>query len=83
MQNVVSDGGHTSIAAVVQRLTAFDPIIMLRPDGYIARAVTGEAIQRARKPELVNGELHAGGLVAGTFYCFDVTVPRLPSPVAP
>lgn len=41
---------------------------MLRPDGYIARAVTGEAIQRAGKPELVNGELHAGGLVTGTFY---------------
>ena len=68
MQDVVSGGGHTSIAAVVQRLTAFDPIVMLRPDGYIARAVTGVAIQHAGKPELVNGELHAGGLVAGTFY---------------
>jgi len=68
MQDVVSGGGHTSIAAVVQRLAAFDCIIMLRPDGYIAHAVTGEAIQRAGKTEFVNGELHAGGLVAGTFY---------------
>ena len=68
MQDVASGGGHTSIAAVVLRLAAFDPIILLRPDGYIAHAVTGEAIQRAGKTELVNGELHAGGLVAGTFY---------------
>jgi hypothetical protein len=68
MQDVVSGGGPTSIAAVAQRLAAFAPLIVLRPDGYIAHAVTGEAIQRAGKTEVVNGELHAGGLVAGTFY---------------
>jgi uncharacterized protein DUF4157 len=68
MRDVISGGGHTSIAAVVQRLSAFDPLILLRPDGYIAHAVTGEAIQRAGKIQFVNGELHAGGLVAGTFY---------------
>jgi uncharacterized protein DUF4157 len=68
MQDVVSGGVPTSIAAVVRRLAAFAPIIMLRPDGYVCYAVSGEAIQRAGKTEFVNGELHAGGLVAGTFY---------------
>ena len=68
MQDVVRGGVPISVAAVVQRLAAFAPIIMLRPDGYICHAISGEAIQRAGKTEFVNGELHAGGLVAGTLY---------------
>jgi len=68
MQDVVAGGAPESVAAVVQRLGAFAPIIILRPDGYVARAVTGEAIQRAGKAEFVDGELHAGRLVTGTFY---------------
>jgi hypothetical protein len=68
MQDVVRGGVPTSIATVIQRLAAFAPIIMLRPDGYICYAASGEAIQRAGKTEFVNGELHAGGLVAGTLY---------------
>ena len=56
------------MTAVAQRLAAFGPIIILRPDGYIAHAVSGEAIQRAGRTEFVNGALRAGGLTAGTFY---------------
>ncbi len=68
MQDVVAGQSPIGITALAQRLAAFGPIIILRPDGYIARAITGEAIQRAGKTEFVNGELRAGGLVAGTFY---------------
>jgi len=56
------------MTAVAQRLASFGPIIILRPDGYIAHALSGEAIQRAGRTEFVNGALRAGGLTAGTFY---------------
>jgi hypothetical protein len=68
VQEVVIGGADTSMATLAQRIAAFANIIILRPDGYIARALTGEAIQRAGKAEFVNGALRAGGLTSGTFY---------------
>lgn len=68
MQDVVIGGVDTSMSDVAQRISSFSPIIILRPDGYIARAITGEAIQRAGRPTFEGGALHAGGLTAGTFY---------------
>ena len=68
MQEVVIGGVDTSTTAVAQRLAAFRPIIILRPDGYIAHAVSGDAIQRAGRTQFVNGSLQAGGLTTGTFY---------------
>jgi hypothetical protein len=68
VQEVVIGGADTSMTVVAQRLASFGPIIILRPDGYIAHAVSGEAIQRAGRTEFVNGALRAGGLTAGTFY---------------
>jgi hypothetical protein len=68
VQEVVIGGADTSMTAVAQRIATFGHIIILRPDGYIAHAVSGEAIQRAGKTEFVNGALRAGGLTSGTFY---------------
>lgn len=71
MQEVIMSGADTGMSTVAQRLSAFGPIIILRPDGYIARALTGEALQRAGRTEFVDGTLRAGGLSAGTFYYSD------------
>lgn len=68
VQEVVIGGADTSMTVVAQRIATFGHIIILRPDGYIAHAVSGEAIQRAGKTEFVNGALRAGGLTSGTFY---------------
>jgi|GEM_PF-5914094 len=68
MQDVAIGGTDTGMSTVAQRIAAFGHIIILRPDGYIAHALSGEAIQRAGRTELVNGALRAGGLTSGTFY---------------
>lgn len=68
MQEVVISGSDTGMTAVAQRLAAFRSIIILRPDGYIAHAISGEAIQRAGQTQFVNGALQAGGLTTGMFY---------------
>ena len=54
--------GGATLAALVRRLHQFGRLVVVRPDGYIAHAVSGEAIQRA-------GRLHSGpdGLRAGTY----------------
>jgi contact-dependent growth inhibition (CDI) system CdiA-like toxin len=71
VQDVIMSGVDTNVSTVAQRLSTFGPIIILRPDGYIARALTGEALQRAGRTEFVDGTLRAGGLSAGTFYYSD------------
>jgi hypothetical protein len=71
MQDVIISGADTSMSTVAQRLNAFGPTIILRPDGYIAHAVTGQAIQRAGRTEFVDGALRAGGLSVGIFYYSD------------
>jgi hypothetical protein len=71
LQDVVRAGEDTTITAIADRLTAFRRIIFLRADGYVARALTGEAIQRAGRMEFVDGRLRAGSLETGTFYYSD------------
>jgi hypothetical protein len=70
-RDVIMSGADTNLSAVAQRLNSFGRIIILRPDGYIAHALTGEAIQRAGRVEFIDGALRAGGLSTGTFYYSD------------
>lgn len=71
MQDVVIGGSDVGMSEIAARLSAFRSIIILRPDGYIARALSGDAIQRAGRIQFVDGALRAGNLSTGTFYYSD------------
>ncbi len=50
------------------RMRRYSGALVLRPDGYLVRATTGEAVQYAGEVELVGGALRAEGFEVGPFY---------------
>jgi hypothetical protein len=67
-QNIVSSGADTTIGVIASGLTRFERIVVLRPDGYIASALTGRAIQRAGAMQFAEGALRSGNFQTGRFY---------------
>jgi hypothetical protein len=51
-----------------ERLRKFDGLAVLRPDGYLALAMTGAPLQCAGPVQLVGHELQAGDFKVGPFY---------------
>jgi hypothetical protein len=76
------------------RMARFHGLLVLRPDGYLVRPVTGEAMQRAGEVRLAeDGALRAGRYEVGPFYAIEggrlwsvdmaLVVPRGAVPLGP
>jgi antitoxin (DNA-binding transcriptional repressor) of toxin-antitoxin stability system len=76
------------------RMDRFHRLRVVRPDGYLVRAVTGEAVQRAGEVRLAeDGTLRAGRYEVGPFYAVEdgqlwpvdtgLEVPRGAKPLGP
>jgi hypothetical protein len=55
-------------AECLQRLRPFRSLAVMRPDGYLAAALSGRALQRMGTVELRDGRLMAGAFEVGAFY---------------
>ncbi len=51
-----------------ERMRRFQGLFVLRPDGYLVRATTGEAVQYVGEVSLVDGALRSDDFVVGPFY---------------
>ncbi|WP_224368589.1 Tox-REase-5 domain-containing protein [Hyalangium versicolor] len=53
---------------LLQRTRPFQSLVVMRPDGYLASALTGSALQRMGRLQLRDGRLMAGDFEVGAFY---------------
>ncbi|HLL06318.1 MAG TPA: hypothetical protein VK539_37445 [Myxococcaceae bacterium] len=53
---------------LLERVRALRLLVVMRPDGYLARALDGEPLQRMGRLEVREGRLMAGRFEVGTFY---------------
>jgi hypothetical protein len=65
---VLAGGERVDYAEVLRRTERFGSLVLIRPDGYLVTALTGEPIQRMGQVTLEDGEWKVGQLVVGTFY---------------
>lgn len=69
MREVEAGGAPVPKASMRERLARFRRLAVLRPDGYLASALTGTTLQRALGPlEVRDGTLKAAGFELGRFY---------------
>lgn len=68
VRGVLARGERVDYLELLHRLEPRDPLVVVRPDGYLVTALTGEPIQRLGTVKLEQGELRVGRLVVGTFY---------------
>ncbi|MFE8596160.1 Tox-REase-5 domain-containing protein [Archangium violaceum] len=69
---VATGAGPVTREELHARLDRFHRLRVVRPDGYLVRAVTGEAVQRAGEVWLAeDGTLRAGRYEVGPFYAVD------------
>ncbi|MFP2925181.1 hypothetical protein ACLESO_08185 [Pyxidicoccus sp. 3LG] len=68
LREVVEGNVELPRAKLLERLKRFDPLSVTRPDGYLARALTGETRQRAGEVQWREGAFHAGPFEVGAFY---------------
>jgi len=69
---VATGEGAVTRQELHMRMARFHRLLVLRPDGYLVRPVTGEAMQRAGEVRLAdNGTLRAGRYEVGPFYAID------------
>jgi hypothetical protein len=65
---VLESGERVEYAELRRRTRRFWHLVMVRPDGYLVAALTGEPIQRMGQLTLQAGEWKVGSLVIGDFY---------------
>ncbi len=65
---VVSGERTVSRQELYERMRRFAALLVLRPDGYLVLATTGEALQYVGKVRLENGALRAEDFEVGPFY---------------
>jgi hypothetical protein len=65
---VLEGGERVEYTELVRRTQRFWHLVLVRPDGYLVAALTGEPIQRLGQVELKEGEWKVGSLVVGDFY---------------
>ena len=65
---VLEGGERVEYAELLRRTRRFGFLVLVRPDGYLVGALTGEPIQRRGQVKLERGEWKAGSLVVGEFY---------------
>jgi hypothetical protein len=68
LRQVLSQSQNVPYAGLLERLRLFHRLVVMRPDGYLAIAVTGEPLQRMGRVELREGKLMAGRFEVGAFY---------------
>ncbi|MET0401412.1 MAG: hypothetical protein ABW123_03370, partial [Cystobacter sp.] len=69
---VATDGEVVTRDAFHARMRRFSRLLVLRPDGYLVRAPTGVAVQKAGQVALAaDGTLRAGRFEVGPFYAVD------------
>jgi hypothetical protein len=68
LREVESGGVPVSRAELLERLRRFQRLAVLRPDGYLAWALSGKTAQRAGRLEVRDGVLFAGPFELGRFY---------------
>jgi hypothetical protein len=64
----VLEGGTTSRQELLRRVERFQGVAVLRPDGYMAWALTGRTQQRVAPVRWKEGALRAGPFELGRFY---------------
>ncbi|WP_152622160.1 Tox-REase-5 domain-containing protein [Archangium violaceum] len=91
---VATGAGPVTREELHARMDRFHRLRVVRPDGYLVRAVTGEAVQRAGEVRLAeDGTLRAGRYEVGPFYAVEegqlwpvdtgLEVPRGAKPLGP
>jgi hypothetical protein len=71
---VATGDGPVTREALHARMDRFHRLRVVRPDGYVVRVVTGEAVQRAGEVRLAeDGTLRAGRYEVGPFYAVEAS----------
>jgi hypothetical protein len=65
---MVRQGTPVSRQELHARMRRFQPLLVLRPDGFLVRATTGRAVQRVGQVQFIKGTLLAEGFEVGPFY---------------
>jgi hypothetical protein len=65
---VLSQRQALPYSELLRRLEPFKFLVVMRPDGYLAGAMTGKPLQRMGRLELREGRLMAGQFEVGSFY---------------
>lgn len=68
LRQVLTQHEDLPYAELLERLRPFQRLAVIRPDGYLASALSGRAIQRMGRVELREGRLMAGSFEVGAFY---------------
>ncbi|MBZ4416236.1 Tox-REase-5 domain-containing protein [Myxococcus sp. RHSTA-1-4] len=68
LREVVEGDEELPRAEVLERLKRFERLAVLRPDGYLAMALTGATRQRVGEVRWNEGSFHAGPFEVGAFY---------------
>ncbi|OJH37453.1 Tox-REase-5 domain-containing protein [Cystobacter ferrugineus] len=68
LREVLEGGERVEYADLKWRTERFWLLVMVRPDGYLVAALTGEPLQRMGSLRLVGGEWRVGALAVGDFY---------------
>ncbi|WP_395841251.1 Tox-REase-5 domain-containing protein [Cystobacter fuscus] len=68
LREVLAGGERVEYADLKWRAERFWLLVMVRPDGYLATALTGTPLQRLGQLQLVEGEWRVGNLAVGDFY---------------
>jgi hypothetical protein len=68
LSEVVEGGEHVEYTELRRRARRFWHLVLVRPDGYLVAALTGEPLQRMGQVTLKAGEWKVGSLVVGDFY---------------
>lgn len=68
LRQVLTQHEDVPYAELLARLRPFHRLAVMRPDGYLASALRGQAIQRMGRVELREGRLMAGAFEVGAFY---------------
>jgi Restriction endonuclease fold toxin 5 len=68
LREASASGQSLSYAALLDRTARFRPLVVARPDGYCAVALTGTPISWLGQPTLQQGELYVQLMRVGAFY---------------
>ena len=68
LREALATGQPIPYAELLARTERFRPLVVVRPDGYGAVALTGKPVAKLGRPTLHQGELYVQGLRVGTFY---------------
>lgn len=68
LREALATGQPVPYAELLARTERLRPLVVVRPDGYGAVALTGKPVAKLGRPTLHQGELYVQGLRVGAFY---------------